>query len=45
MGNALASASLSIAVKEEIHRVLTEGLADADALVAEHIEWALNAYN
>jgi len=45
MGNALASTSLSIAVKEEVHRVLTEGLADADALVMEHIEWALNAYN
>jgi epoxyqueuosine reductase len=45
MGNALVSASLSIAVKEEIHRALTEGLADADALVMEHIEWALNAYN
>ena len=45
MGNALASPNASKAVKEEIHQALTEGLIDADALVAEHIEWALNAYN
>ena len=45
MGNALASPEVTELVKEEIHRVLTEGLADADALVMEHIEWALNAYN
>ena len=45
MGNALASPKVTELVKEEIHRALTEGLADADALVMEHIEWALNAYN
>ena len=45
MGNALASPEVTELVKEEIHRALTEGLADADALVMEHIEWALNAYN
>ena len=45
MGNALARPEVTELVKEEIHRALTEGLADADALVMEHIEWALNAYN
>ena len=45
MGNALASASVTEVVKEEIHQALTKSLPDADALVAEHIEWALNAYN
>jgi epoxyqueuosine reductase len=45
MGNALASPNASKVVKEEIQQALTEGLIDADALVAEHIEWALNAYN
>ncbi len=45
MGNALASQTVNREAKEEIHKALTEGLTDADALVAEHIEWALNAYN
>ena len=45
MGNALASQTVNRVAKEEIHKALTEGLTDADALVAEHIEWALNAYN
>jgi epoxyqueuosine reductase len=45
MGNALSSPKVNELVKEEIHRALTEGLADADALVMEHIKWALNAYN
>ena len=41
MGNALASPQVSKPEKEEICKALLEGLADADMLVAEHIDWAL----
>jgi epoxyqueuosine reductase len=44
MGNALASASTSKIEKEKIQMALRENLSSADALVAEHIEWALKAY-
>ena len=41
MGNALASPAVNDADKQAIHSALSAALADADALVAEHIEWAL----
>ena len=43
MGNALASAEVSKADQQAIRSALNDALASADALVAEHIEWALNA--
>jgi epoxyqueuosine reductase len=42
MGNAINSPLVSDADKEQIRNALSEGLATADALVTEHIEWALN---
>jgi epoxyqueuosine reductase len=42
MGNALASPSVSVSIKQDIRKALTEGLVLADSLVAEHIQWALN---
>jgi epoxyqueuosine reductase len=45
MGNALTSATVSKTDKEKIQKALSESLSSADTLVAEHIEWALNAYN
>jgi epoxyqueuosine reductase len=42
MGNALANPVVANADKEAIRKALSEGLSSADALVAEHIEWALN---
>ena len=45
MGNALASPIVTHPDKLLIIQALTDALGDADALVAEHIEWALNAYN
>jgi epoxyqueuosine reductase len=44
MGNALTSATVSKTEKEKIQKVLSDSLSSADALVAEHIEWALRAY-
>jgi epoxyqueuosine reductase len=45
MGNALASSKVDAADKDLIQKALSESLSSADALVAEHIEWALKAYN
>jgi epoxyqueuosine reductase len=45
MGNALASSKVDAADKNLILKVLSESLPTADALVAEHIEWALKPYN
>ena len=42
MGNALSSPQIANADKQEIRAVLNQALANADALVAEHIEWALS---
>jgi epoxyqueuosine reductase len=42
MGNALANPVVANADKEAIRKALSEGLSSAGALVAEHIEWALN---
>ena len=44
MGNALASDQVMDIDKVAIRSALSADLADADALVAEHIEWALKAY-
>ena len=41
IGNALASSQIASADKQEMRVVLNQALANADALVAEHIEWAL----
>ena len=43
MGNALASNEVAQAEKSLIRATLSEALASADALVTEHIEWALKA--
>ena len=45
MGNALASATVSKTDKAQMYQALSESLPAADSLVAEHIEWALKAYN
>ncbi len=45
MGNALASSEVADAEKKAIHMALSSALANANALVAEHIQWALKAYN
>ena len=45
MGNALASATVSKIDKAQMYQALSESLPAADSLVAEHIEWALKAYN
>ncbi|SNX29213.1 epoxyqueuosine reductase [Polynucleobacter meluiroseus] len=42
MGNALTAADLPETEKEPIRIALQTALPQADALVAEHIEWALN---
>jgi len=42
MGNALANAEVAEADKTGIPLALSNALADADALVAEHIQWALS---
>jgi len=42
MGNALVSSVLEDVDKSAIRLALSEALADADTLVAEHIEWALS---
>ncbi len=44
MGNALASPKVLDVEKSAIHAALSESLPSADALVAEHIEWALSVY-
>ena len=41
MGNALASPIVSDQDKAGIRKALGEGIATADAMVAEHIQWAL----
>jgi epoxyqueuosine reductase len=43
MGNALASAEVAEVDKTGIRLALSAALTDADALVTEHIEWALRA--
>jgi epoxyqueuosine reductase len=43
MGNALVSPTVPLSDKEDIRRALSEALPVANALVAEHIEWALNS--
>ena len=43
MGNGLASNQVVEADKSAIRAALSEALAQADALVAEHIKWALKA--
>ena len=43
MGNALASPQVSEADKVEIRLALLNALTGADALVAEHIQWALSS--
>jgi epoxyqueuosine reductase len=45
MGNALASPKVDATEKNLIQKALSESLSSADALVAEHIEWALKPYN
>ena len=45
MGNALASSKVDATDKNLIQKALSESLPTADALVAEHIEWALKPYN
>jgi epoxyqueuosine reductase len=45
MGNALANSTVANDDKAAIHLALSDALTDADSLVAEHIHWALNAYN
>lgn len=45
MGNALASTKVDKVEKELLRSALNEALSSADPLVAEHIQWALNAYN
>jgi epoxyqueuosine reductase len=45
MGNALASPDLAHPDKLLISQALKEALSSADGLVAEHIKWALKAYN
>ncbi len=42
MGNALRGPRISDHEKEEIHKALSMGMATADSLVTEHIQWALN---
>ena len=44
MGNALASSKTDATHKNLIQKALSESLPTADALVAEHIEWALKIY-
>jgi epoxyqueuosine reductase len=41
MGNALASPIVSDQDKDKIRKALGEGMATADAMVTEHIQWAL----
>ena len=41
LGNALASDNLSVAEKDLIRQALKNAITNSDALVAEHIEWAL----
>ena len=41
MGNALSSSEVSDPDKSEMRLALSSALVDADALVAEHIQWAL----
>jgi len=43
MGNALTNAKVVATDKESIRMALVNALPEADALVAEHIEWALTA--
>ena len=45
MGNALTSSKVDATEKDLIQQALSSALSCADSLVAEHIEWALNAYN
>ena len=45
MGNALANSAVAETDKLAIRSALSNALAEADALVAEHIQWALKAYN
>ncbi len=43
MGNALADSAVSLSDKDFLRQALLSALPSADALVAEHIEWALSA--
>jgi epoxyqueuosine reductase len=43
MGNALADSAVPEADKDLLRRVLSDALPMSDALVAEHIEWALGS--
>jgi epoxyqueuosine reductase len=43
MGNALADSAVSVSDKDFLRQALLSALPSADALVAEHIEWALSA--
>ena len=45
MGNALTSSKVDDTEKDLILQALSSALSCADSMVAEHIEWALNAYN
>ena len=43
MGNALADSAVSLSDKDFLRQALLSALPSADALVTEHIEWALSA--
>ncbi|MBU3539902.1 tRNA epoxyqueuosine(34) reductase QueG [Polynucleobacter sp. UB-Tiil-W10] len=45
MGNALSNSAVAEIDKSAIRSALSDALTDADALVTEHIQWALKAYN
>ena len=45
MGNALANSAVAEIDKLAMRSALSDALNDADALVTEHIQWALKAYN
>jgi len=45
MGNALANSAVAEIDKLAMRSALSDALTDADALVTEHIQWALRAYN
>jgi epoxyqueuosine reductase len=45
MGNALVGSAVPEEQKKAIYKALSDSLVTADPLVAEHIEWALRAYN
>jgi epoxyqueuosine reductase len=43
MGNALADEAVSEVDKDELREVLRNALPTSDAMVVEHIEWALDS--